>query len=114
MVKARTAAAKQRIEVLERQLEEARARLAGTGPAGPAAPRPPGLRPGDGLRLELGDALYVESPGGRRVRAPSPTMWPRVVAPSSPSGPRGASPASPTKELVLLRDLKARLPMIFL
>ncbi|MEZ4474226.1 MAG: hypothetical protein R3F60_26240 [bacterium] len=110
VVKARTAAAKQRIEVLERQLEEARARLAGTGPAGPAAPRPPGLRPGDGLRLELGDALYVESPGG--------TPRSRSLADHVASG-RGAvfalwatwcKPCIADEELVLLRDLKARLP----
>ncbi|MCA9528147.1 MAG: hypothetical protein KC549_17795 [Myxococcales bacterium] len=114
VARAQAEAAKRRIERLEQELVEARARLNQTGPPpGPPAPRPPGLKPGDGLRLELGTARYVERPGEPARN--------RSLAEHVGQG-RGAvlalwatwcKPCIADDELVLLRDLQARLPPDF-
>lgn len=101
----------QRVRALETELQQARGRIDRTEQVVGLAPlKPAALKPGQGLRLELGRAKFVERVGGKpRVRGLDEYI----------GGQRGAvlalwatwcKPCIADEELVLLRRLQARLP----
>lgn len=107
-------AVSQRVEALEEELRQAQARLRNEHSQALPPPRPPGLKPGDGLRLDLSARMQVIDQPGARPYARSLAEY--------LGGQRGAvfslwatwcKPCIADEELVLLRRLQQALPSDF-